>query len=109
EKLNAALAPFDLVPTHEPAAARARDRYVLENDQHVDVLVAKQQSTKDGEVVRFEDVWARRKSHRYDATVPVPEPAIDDLIRTKKWSMRQRDVADIQLLEALARRERGAS
>jgi hypothetical protein len=28
-------------------------------------------------------------------------PCIDDLILTKRWSMRDKDVADIRMLEAL--------
>jgi hypothetical protein len=39
---NATAKPFDLVPTHDPRAARRRRRYALENDEHVDVLVAPQ-------------------------------------------------------------------
>lgn len=105
ERLNAAVAPFDLFPNHPPDVARARGRYVLENDEHVDVLIARRQSTKDGEVVTFDDVWERRRSVLYKGVVVVALPNVDDLIRTKKWSMRQKDVSDIELLETLKRRE----
>lgn len=40
--------PFQLNPTRLPAEARARGRYVLENDEHVDVLVARSVPTVDG-------------------------------------------------------------
>src|SRR3954470_4277317 len=48
ETLNAAVAPFDLIPpTHDPAAARQRGRYVLENDERVDVLLERSVPTID--------------------------------------------------------------
>lgn len=108
EKLNGALHPLGLVPTHGAAEARARGRYVLENGDHVDVLVARQQSTKDGEVVRFDDVWARRQSVAFDDDTSIAIPSIADLVLTKKWSMREKDVVDIQHLEVLLRRAKGA-
>ena len=103
EALNRALAPLDLHPNYTPEQARARGRYVLENDEHVDVLVARASSTNDGEVVAFDDVWARRQRLPYAGAVVVAVPAIEDLIRTKRWSMRPRDVTDIELLEGLRR------
>ena len=38
---NAAVEGAGLQPTHSPDEARRRGRYVLENDEHVDVLVAR--------------------------------------------------------------------
>jgi len=38
--------------------------------------------------------------------IVVAVPAIEDLIRTKRWSMRPRDVTDIELLEGLRRAPR---
>src|SRR5678816_114433 len=43
--LNAALLPFDMLPSRSPDEARKNGRYVLENDEHVDVLVARAVST----------------------------------------------------------------
>jgi len=108
ERVNGALAALGLFPTHTPEQARARGRYVLENDEHVDVLVARSSSTKDGVRVSFDDVWHRRVTLRYDENVELAVPCIDDLILTKRWSMRDKDVADIRMLEALraARRQR---
>jgi hypothetical protein len=103
EALNRVLAPLDLFPNHPPEVARARGRYVLENDEHVDVLVARSASTRDGEAVAFDDVWARRQRLPYKAGITVAVPAVEDLIRTKRWSMRPRDVTDIELLEGLRR------
>jgi hypothetical protein len=108
ERLNDALAAFELFPSHDAASARARGRYVLENDEHVDVLLARAQSTKDGEVVSFDDVWARRRNIVYDDGTSIRVPTVEDLIRTKKWAMRQKDIADIQVLEALRDEEDSA-
>jgi len=47
---------FDLRPTRAPEEARRVGRYVLENDEHVDVLVARSLSTLDGCVVEFESL-----------------------------------------------------
>lgn len=102
ELLNAAMEPLDHHANHEPATARARGRYVLENDEHVDVLVARAATTKQGQRISFDDVWARRERVSFGAThVNVPTP--EDLILTKTWAMRPKDVADIGLLEALIR------
>ena len=40
--------PFDLVPNRTPDEARAVGRYVLENDERVDLLVARRVSTVAG-------------------------------------------------------------
>lgn len=99
--LNAALEPLDLYPNRSPEEARRFGRYVLEGDERVDVLVARQASTKDGVPLRFDDAWARRTSLRYMPAVPLLVPCIDDLILTKRWSLRPKDVDDIAMLEKL--------
>ncbi len=109
EALNRALLPLDLFPSHTPEQARARGRYVLENDEHVDVLVARGASTKDGDVVAFDEVWARRQRLPYKGGTTVAVPMVDDLIRTKRWSMRPRDLTDIELLEGIRRSNGGPS
>lgn len=110
EALNAAVKALDLSPNLPPDEARRRGRYVLENDVHVDVLVARSAPTKDdGEVVAFDDVWSRRQLLPYGPSVTVAVPSIADLVRTKRWGLRQKDLADIQLLEALLRAQRGGS
>jgi hypothetical protein len=106
--LNAVLRPLDLLPNYTPEVARTRGRYVLEGDMHVDVLVARSSTTKDQVNVRFDDVWERRQTVPFRETISVTLPSIDDLILTKRWSMRPKDIPDIQLLEAL-RRERGGT
>ncbi len=105
EKLNEALKPLELYPNHEPEQARHRGRYVLENDERVDVLVARRMSTTEGQRTSFDEVWSRRRLERYDEQTQVAIPCIADLITTKKWAMRQKDIVDIQFLEALRQQE----
>ncbi len=101
ERLNAALAALDHQPNRAPAEARARGRYVLENSEHIDVVVAKAQTTPDGDVVSFDEVWKNKVSVSVGRNVSIGIPRVEDLIRTKRWAMRAKDVTDIQLLEAL--------
>lgn len=101
DTLNRALAELDLEPNRGAAEARQRGRYVVEGDEHIDVLVARQASTKDGVALRFEDAWSRRQTLAYSAGVSLVVPCIDDLILTKRWSLRPKDVADIEMLEKL--------
>ena len=102
DALNAALAPFDLLPSHTPHEARARGRYVLENDEHVDVLVARVQGSGE-DLLSFDDAWARRRVERHAGGTAISMPCVDHLIRTKRWSSRRKDLIDIQALEALRR------
>jgi hypothetical protein len=95
---NAAVLPFDMVPTCSPDAARTRGRYALENDEHVDVLVARSISTVDGLLVHFDEVWSRR-SHLPIGGVEIAIPSIDDYILTKRFGARPRDADDIRWLE----------
>lgn len=107
ETLNRALGALDLEPNRSPEAARKAGRYVLENDEHVDVLVARRISTKEGAPVHFEDVWSRREELFFEPGIAIAVPTIDDLILTKRVAMRDKDVADIRLLEALKRAREG--
>lgn len=98
---NVALAPFEMIPSRAPDDARANGRYVLENDEHVDVLVARAVSTVDGVLVHFDDVWARRVDQSIAAGVAIAMPCLDDLILTKRFGARPRDADDIRWLERL--------
>lgn len=98
---NAGVARFELYPTRTPDEARQHGRYVLENDEHVDVLVARSVTTTDGVDVAFEDLWTRRRSVTLGPDVTVHIPAVDDLILTKRFADRQRDLEDIRLLRAI--------
>jgi hypothetical protein len=102
EAFNAALAAHDHFANCSPAEARTRGRYVIENGEHIDVLIGRSRTTVAGEVLTFDDAWARKQTVPFGPT-ELMLPSIEDLIRTKSWAMRAKDVADIQLLEALRR------
>ena len=102
---NTALESQGLFPTRTPGEARGRGRYVLENDERVDVLVARTVPTVDGIRVEFEDVWLRRRALELAAGVTIAVPALDDLILTKRFGGRPKDLEDIRLLEALRKEE----
>jgi len=97
---NAVGERFDLRPTRTPDEARQRGRYVLENDEHIDVLVARAMSTIDGRVLQFDALWARRHAVAL-GDVDVSLPSIDDLILTKQVASRPKDLEDIRLLRIL--------
>lgn len=103
ERFNAATSGFDLTATHTPEEARNRGRYVLENGEHLDVLVARSLPTVGGVIVAFEDVWARRQSVALSDTDRVALPSIPDLILTKQFAARPKDLEDIRMLQVLAR------
>ena len=102
---NAATAPFDLLPSRAPDEARLSGRYVLQNDERVDVLVARSVTTVDGENVLFEAVWSRRREIELTSGVRVSVPTLDDLIATKRFGARPKDLEDIRLLEILRTKE----
>lgn len=103
EVLNGALRDLDFFPNHSPDEARTRGRYVLENSEHIDVLVARRVSTKEDPTdhVSFDDVWSRRQTLEYASDVMLALPTVTDLIRTKRFGMRRRDIIDIGMLQAL--------
>jgi hypothetical protein len=105
EMFNAVAEPFALHATHAPAEARQRGRYVLENDEHIDVLVARSLTTLGGEAIEFERLWERRHAVRLD-DVDVQLPSIDDLILTKRVASRPRDLEDIRLLRTIKEHRR---
>jgi hypothetical protein len=105
EAFNAAAAPFELLPTHTAAEARGRARYLLQNDETIDVLVARAMTTVDGAKVIFDDIWARRRSVRSAGAASVAIPSIPDLIATKRFAGRPKDAEDVRLLEVLRAKE----
>jgi len=104
ERFNAALTKLDLRPNLQPAEARSRGRYVLENDERVDVVVAAVIATVDGVRFSFEDVWARRTILDCGGS-DLPIPSLDDLIATKRFAARPKDLEDLRLLEVLRESE----
>ena len=101
EAFNTAVEALGLVASHTPEEARKRGRYVLENDEHVDVLAARTVSTPDGLVVAFDDLWGRRQTLHFDPETPVTIPSLADLILTKRFASRPKDAEDIRLLQTL--------
>jgi hypothetical protein len=103
-RFNEAVAALGLTPSRTAEEARARGRYALENDERVDVLVARHVPTVDGVRVAFDDLWPRRRTVEIGgATVALP--CLEDLITTKRFAARPKDLEDIRLLEVL-RQER---
>lgn len=100
---NGAVASCGLLPTRDPDDARRRGRYVVENDEHVDVLLARSVTTVDGVDVAFETVWSRRQRIVLAQGVDIHIPSRDDLILTKRFADRPKDLEDIRLLRALDR------
>jgi hypothetical protein len=102
---NRAIEPMGLHPTHTPEEARQRGRYVAENDERVDVRVARSVPTVDGVRVAFDEIWPPRRGLEIAPGVALAVPAIPDLILTKRFAGRPKDFEDIRLLEALEREE----
>lgn len=98
---NRAAARCHLVPTHDPEQARKRGRYVLENDERVDVLVARAVPTIEGVAVAFDDIWTRRRQVQIAPRIEVQLPSIDDLILTKQFGRRPKDLEDVRMLRIL--------
>jgi hypothetical protein len=98
---NTAVARCHLHPSDEPEQARRRGRHVVENDEHDDVPVARSITTVDGVPVAFDGVWGRRRTVTLAPDVDVHLPAIDDLILTKRFADRPKDLEDIRLLRIL--------
>jgi hypothetical protein len=97
---NAALEAHDHFANVTPEVARTRGRYTIENGEHIDVLISRSRSTPDGTLLEFDDAWARRQQLPF-GNVHIAIPSIRDLITTKRWASRAKDIADIQMLEAL--------
>ena len=102
---NAAVEPQGLVPSRTPEEARGRGRYVLEDDERVDVLVARSVPTVDGVRVAFDEIWTRRRGLEVAPGVTIAVPVLDDLILTKRFGGRPKDLEDIRLLETLRKEE----
>ena len=98
---NAAAEPFGLLPSRTPADARQVGRYVLQDDEIVDVLVARSVPTVDGGRAVFDELWEQRQTAEVVPGVPVALPSIEGLIVTKHVAARPKDLEDIRMLEAL--------
>ncbi|PYS34368.1 MAG: hypothetical protein DMG14_29635 [Acidobacteria bacterium] len=98
---NAAASGFDLSPNRSPDEARSVGRYLLENDERVDVLVARTVFTVDSIRVAFDEVWERRQRIAVSPGVHVAIPAF----LTKRFAARPKDAEDIRMLEVLRSQE----
>ncbi|MBS1818768.1 MAG: hypothetical protein JSU08_12620 [Acidobacteria bacterium] len=101
ECFNRALEPFDLIPTISPEQARQRGRYVLQNDEHIDVIVARALPLPTGESIVFDHIWTRRQAVSVAPDAVVAIPSLDDLVATKRVGNRPKDVEDIRQLQVL--------
>lgn len=101
EKLNAAFAAVDHYPNRTPDEARRTGRYVIENGERVDVMLARSAPSPSGPALEFDAAWSHRQEIPVSKTISISLPSIDDLITTKKWGSRARDLLDIQFLEGL--------
>ena len=104
EKLNTAFDALAHAPSRTPDEARKTGRYVIENGERIDVIVARSASTPAGVALAFEAAWTRRQPVSISGEVTVFLPSIEDLITTKRWGSRPKDLVDIQFLETLRRR-----
>jgi hypothetical protein len=50
-------------------------------------MIARAHTTPEGDTVTFDDVWKNRVSVAVGGGVSVVVPRIEDLIRTKRWSI----------------------
>ncbi|HJS75075.1 MAG TPA: hypothetical protein VJ921_12365 [Vicinamibacteria bacterium] len=57
--------------------------------------------TVDGIDVHFDDVFRRRRAVELVPGVSVSLPALDDLILTKRFAARPKDLEDVRLLQVL--------
>ena len=63
--------------------------------------MARSVTTVDGVTVVMEDVWERRVEIVVQDDLRVAIPSLDDLIATKRFASRPRDLKDIRFLELL--------
>jgi hypothetical protein len=103
ELLNTALGVLDQYPDRTPQRARETGRYVLENGERVDVMVARAATEPGGIVLTFDAAWQRRVTLEIHGSA-VHLPSIDDLIVTKRWGSRPKDMIDIQWLKEIDRK-----
>jgi hypothetical protein len=105
ESLNQAISRFGLYPTRSPEQARKHGRYVLENDERIDVMVARACTSSSGEVIEFDAIWANRQAIQVAPGIDLFLPDLRDLMATKQLASRPKDAEDIRLLQALIDKE----
>ena len=98
---NGAAEHVDLLPNRTPEEARRVGRYVVEGDEHVDVLVARHVPTLDGTRVDFDALWSTRELVEIGEGVAIARPSVEGLMLTKRFGGRPKDAEDLRLLEVL--------
>lgn len=104
EPLNSAFEAAGHYANRTPSEARRAGRYVIENGERIDVIVARGASTPEGGQLTFDGMWERRQAVALLPGLTVHLPSVDDLIATKRLGARPKDLVDIEWLEALRRR-----
>jgi hypothetical protein len=105
ELFNRGLSSLGMFPSMAPEEARRRGRYVVENGQRADVLVARSCPTINGERISFDGLWERRREIELIPGVALALPTIRDLMATKRFGNRAKDAEDLRLLEDLLEEE----
>jgi hypothetical protein len=104
ELLDHAFEDLGHAPNRTPGDARKVGRYVIENGERIDVIVARSKAAPNGDVLTFDDAWAMRQHLELGAGLRAALPCIEDLVTTKRWACRAKDLVDIQFLESLSGR-----
>ena len=73
----------------------------FENDERVGVLVARGVRTTDGAKLAFVDAWERRTRIALADGTGAPLPCLADLMLTKRFASRPKDLEDARLLQAM--------
>jgi hypothetical protein len=104
ELLNQAFEAKNHFPNRSAVEARQTGRYVIENGERIDVIVARGASTAEEGELTFGGMWERRQTVELLPGLFVQIPSIEDLIATKRLGSRPKDLVDIQWLETLRRK-----
>ena len=76
EKLNAAFAAVDHYPNRTPDEARRTGRYVIENGERVDVMLARSAPSPSGPALEFDTAWSRRQKIPVSKTSSISLPSM---------------------------------
>ncbi len=96
EKLNASLGELELFATKEPAEARATGAVPLRERRPRRRPGRAIGIDPEGVCLVLVDTWARRQTLDLGDGLSLALPSIDDLITTKRWGSRPKDMIDIQ-------------
>ena len=86
---NRAIESSAFVRLERPSRRGVAGRYALENDEHVDVLVARSVPTPDGAMVAFDALWETRRILSLTPDVTVAIPDIGGLIQADRGASKR--------------------